>query len=32
MALENTLIQEKLTQKFGNSVTNFATMRDIFTL
>ncbi len=32
MALENTLIQEKLTQKFGNSVTNFATMRDVFTL
>lgn len=32
MALENTLIQEKLTQKFGNAVTNFATMRDIFTL
>ena len=32
MALENIFIQEKLSQKFGNSVKNFAAMRDIFTL
>ena len=31
MALETTLIQEKLSQKFGNSVLNFEMKRDIFT-
>ncbi len=30
MALETTLIQEKLSQKFGNNVLNFEMNRDIF--
>lgn len=30
MALETTFIQEKMTQKFGNSVLNFEMKRDIF--
>jgi NADH-quinone oxidoreductase subunit C len=31
MALETAYIQEKMTQKFGNSVLNFSMSRDVFT-